>query len=639
MKTRHLGLIAGLFSALSVGDAGAANPNYNLCFNPSNANWHAVTVDGNVDNDGDWINAFQYIFDNGTNSPDVAVRAKSDGGKLFFGVEVKNDSTLDDMDAIVLAFATGPNTYAHLVVYPMHQGAGAVTNAPPREVDFFHGKIITVNSQPQWQWNQDAVNPAWLTARSKSVSGAPNSWTTEISFPISQIFPAVPAAPFAFYMNVVRADTSDEANPVARQFPWPRHDSDSTVDTDIIDDIKNLPMPDAWGSGKLNGNSCGGVYINFTDIHTNNADPTLISVEQPNVFQTNVHNTSIDANGNPKAANAVRVTFSYSDYGLYANNGPWNQIPAPSNPTAPQDLPANSTTLFQTGGWTAPLTMANHHWCIQAALSSTSNDTTFLNRATWNNMHVDHGSTLVANAVADGGGLPPPPPGKNSYTFRIEAYPSLQFAFADGTLPAISRGTLTTQHTVLFHAAYYRGRYINIQGVKFQLVDGVSSYGVVVQHPLPAAVQQAWEQRHANLLEVKKRIFSTETLPSNDHVAFPAALQRTIAVARLNQQLAADPEKPSAKEWAWNTPQLKLLKQGGHTFTLEVPKGGKVPLVTTVSYTEGGAPNGGGQPTKTCATCNFSSGPEAAGTFVFVCGVFLLVSRRRHRSRAKRPAR
>src|SRR5947207_2544343 len=85
----------------------AHNVNLRMCVVPFQGvpyNSDPPKIDGVVPNDLGWTNAFRYVFQNGTMTPDGAVQTLRGNDKLYMSIEVNHDDSFDAEDVIVIAF-------------------------------------------------------------------------------------------------------------------------------------------------------------------------------------------------------------------------------------------------------------------------------------------------------------------------------------------------------------------------------------------------------------------------------------------------------------------------------------------------------------------------------------------------------
>jgi hypothetical protein len=373
------------------------------------------TIDGVVaGNPGDlgWTNAFRYEFQNGSSVSDASVQGLRDSDYLYLSFEVRNDVTLDNEDAILLAFRPGGGEVndRRILIFPMLATAGALPDGVPHAVHYW-------TNSAQWN-NVSAVakeDPDWLKDNIRVTSVAPTGlgagkWNVEMRIPITTS-PSVDQATdtginlpsmgdFGLYMNVIRVTDSDNQQ-FAAELPWPEHAvlSPGAVAGDILAPQENTPPPAQWGSGRMSGvHACNGVSVYFGDITISHPDgsPALgshdISTTVPNVFNVKPRNDAVNTAGTYIPAQGVRAVFRIANRGI-PGPGDWEQV---ADTTPPENLPAATPTDFgeatlSTSPWSpaptdVPAYLANPSQCVLVELHSDTPGTEFTRRSAWTNM-------------------------------------------------------------------------------------------------------------------------------------------------------------------------------------------------------------------------------------------------------------
>jgi hypothetical protein len=327
------------------------------------------TIDGIVDNDRGWLNAWRYVFNNGTYVHDAIVQGIKDASNIYLSFEVNHDAGLNEDDLILLTIDPNPGgaaTRRYIRIFPVIPGGlanpikfeGTTSATGTGWTNIAH---LPVNGEA-------GANGTAAVAGFTQVSATNWSWRVEVKLPMAQF--GIPAAGnFGLYVNVMPNN-----NNLVYQFTWP-----SGLPA-LAGDPLQTPALASWGTAKTNATSCNGVYVTTPDIYTDNSPQDAINTT-PNAlnrFHAIVHNATLDANGNAVAANNVRAKFSVAYFGI--NPNVWEQIPtaggsAPNNPTLEQSIPGNSTRDFQLG-WTlsagerTKYLPPNHHQCLLVELDS-----------------------------------------------------------------------------------------------------------------------------------------------------------------------------------------------------------------------------------------------------------------------------
>ncbi|SRR6266481_1185929 len=382
-------------------------------------------IDGVIDGDTGWTNAFRYVFDNGTHLPWGAALAIKKGSMIYLGFQVTADQDFNQYDGVAIGLDNGSGGYTFIVIHPLTPGVGASGPLPSNAVAIYQ----TNSATPPTSWSGGTtVIPAWLTVQATGVLGAPPlSWNLELSIDNSMLpsgFALPSPSVFGLYISLIRTNETVSPSEVT-QFTWPPSLPVSQYKFPQV----VTPDPGGWGSGTLDSSqTCSGVHFAHSDIvNSINGGPATTEISltttKQNTFSVKVHNSSLaDAVG-------VSSTFKIADFGLPA--GPdWAPIgtnmfcPSHSdsspachaahandsvgnNPSATVDIAAHSTppgtcgdgsgdgcSTISTGPWTLSSDNVNYytgddHQCVLVELTSTAGDTMFVNKSTWNNFDLN----------------------------------------------------------------------------------------------------------------------------------------------------------------------------------------------------------------------------------------------------------
>jgi hypothetical protein len=400
---------------------------------------------------------------------------------------------------IVLTFNPGgTDNYRRIHLYPLPPGVGNVTNQVPQSVTHWRGTLSGGNVN----WTSSVVNPAWITARvSTSGAAAPlKSWNVELQIPLTNNAAAdginLPTSgDFDFFAAILRVDskgTADPADDTASPYLWPS----SATPPDVWDIEMTTPAPGTWGKANLGGTGCGGVSFTVGDVRTNNNPTSLINLNGPNVFSVNLHNTSVDPANNPIPASQVRATFKIANFGIVDPNfGSWQIVPAPSNPTATQAIPASGNATLSTGAWNltpAQRTQytANRHQCIYVELDAVvpagSTPVNFINRSAYRNMDFGTASVFERTATIDTRGLERlVVGGRKVRRVELVASPTVR----ERRVRTPKGIQLMEEMNVLYHGYLPTGRTIRIRQKPYPVLQAISSYGYTIRHTRPVIVR------------------------------------------------------------------------------------------------------------------------------------------------------
>jgi hypothetical protein len=491
--------------------------NYKLCYTQvvglpiTNPN-QPPTIDGVVTNDPGWHQAFRYVFNNGTPSSN-AVQGIRDNNFLYMSVEVNNDATYDDADLIILtlspAHGGNPADDRRLHIYPNNTGVQKGVGSDPRQVDYW------VNSST---WNTPTATSALPagTLIKVSNSGAPDSgnvtWVVEIKLPLTAY--DIPATGnFGLYFDIMAVNGNTAT--VTENF-WPNEPGNAVgVFTDT-----NTPAVATWGNGTQDpGATCFGVYLNpgdSTDITSNHSQTQIdaVSVPNSNIFTATPHNSSVDRNGNPIAANGVTAKFSIANFGLATN---WTAIPTAPNPVGPQNIAASATGSFSTTSWniTDPTLINNFKahpdQCILVELDSTSPGVTFVNKSVKRNMWVQTASEVVKPAQINAKGFGPPPAGQAEQMFDLVLSKKQEVIQQNPDAnTAVNKGRVFSRLTWIANGCRHTGQFVQILKRKYEICEDAGAFGSIVEHTGAEAVGDwvtAFEGKGLNKVKDLKNVY------------------------------------------------------------------------------------------------------------------------------------
>lgn len=388
--------------------------------------------------DTGWDRALRVTYGDGTTQPSLSFQGlrRNSGNYLYFSFEVRNDTSFDDDETIVILLRAnnpaGPRPEhtaedRRIIIRPLSTGtgspAGAIVapgyiapaytnneNGAPRTLDLYRWNVNA--------WQSIATSPELQVKVRSYIPAAGNfCWSVEVQVPTTNAVFAdwinlQPDFLFSFY--VLR----QEAGGIT-EFSWPR-DLYLAGPADVF--LAPMPACD-WGVAKL-GTAADGAgvrvkvpqYQNLGANTTGNpADPltSQINGTSTNTFVARVQN---DAD---TAANNVTATFRIADWGVQSgdpSSGAWRIVRTDvghNNPSLPASIPPKvgmtpGETTFSFN-WTLNSTeqtdyAAPHdHQCVQVALDSTSN-VIFTERSYWKNMNYVPASVFERTAFVSGKG-------------------------------------------------------------------------------------------------------------------------------------------------------------------------------------------------------------------------------------------
>jgi hypothetical protein len=320
--------------------------------------------------DTGWNQAHRIIYQDGTDSHVTfqSLCHRSDD-YLFMSFEVRNDPSLDQYDAIYLAFSPD-NTAATrsddrmIIIKPFSSSPATGTNLLPYEV-----KERTWNSGTS-QWDTQTLSESGgvydynILVKVKNDFTSGSSWNVEIRIPTSTTTGTGSWVNFSnnflFSFIVFRVDNSG-ADPIVSEFKWPRYT------TDILGDVESYDYNPSWWGEAVQGYSdvtlYNGLYFLLNEIlvtpstgggsGTNITLPNCSSVNSvTNTFEMTLYNDCKKSTiSGPQyfALKDIDVAFSVAQWGIVPAGSPeWQLVPSfddsPSvaNPTTQSSIGAGS---------------------------------------------------------------------------------------------------------------------------------------------------------------------------------------------------------------------------------------------------------------------------------------------------------
>ncbi|GAA0331797.1 hypothetical protein GCM10009087_47470 [Sphingomonas oligophenolica] len=309
-----------------------------------------------VADDAGWTNGFTKFLEDGSSSPAAFMRGVADANHVYLYVEAE-DSKFDSDDAVIVAFnPTGDNNkFMRLHIYPCRLSGGGVcpdtgavpdTNLTP-SVEFETG---TLNAGAV-TWGAKSQSPAGVVVRSAT---APNHvagrWSVEIQLDRST-YPFLAKGTFGMFVDAISVNPGGFGmSASAVQYSWPLGSfvgaNASDPPAQVAIDTAALPLP-RWGTATLDTATLG-TGLQITGFETTGADPSLISLTQPNEFIATLAN-SPDGSGGPDLTNAT-ADFQINNIGLHPD-WTWTGIPPTPIPNTPQTIHPQEYVSFSSGEW------------------------------------------------------------------------------------------------------------------------------------------------------------------------------------------------------------------------------------------------------------------------------------------------
>jgi hypothetical protein len=522
-------LVVALLGLLALVATPAADDN--LCFRSTGEPF----IDGVTNLDDGWRRATQYVFGNGSTDPHAIVQFTRTSSAAFISFDVRNDTTFDDLDVIVVTLSPGGGAAndRRIHIFPIAADAGNATSTPgglPREVKYWIDSTDwnATGADPLPAWLSDAAENIKVTSSAVPAPGGFGSYIVEMKIPISAVpndgvnLPA--SGTFGLYFNIVRV--TDEGNAALGELHWPSTAPNvgGTLPLPIAVET-NTPAPSAWGSGLL-ANTCAGVRV--TNVFTNH--PTDTYAIDPN--STNNRFSVTLSNDGTAAASGITATVKSSKFGISGSPGPIGPIGAPLPPIGPTGtLAPGGTATIQSQAWDVlndPNRATYLTWpnvCSFVELNGAAGQ--IANRYYPWNLHLGTASRFRHSAVLDARGLPAQA-GERRQRFdlhvsdRHEIFvpddyqraarlfgddlrrePSdnvvremranakenskletlrLIARFAPGQIDELRQQRPLSTLTRVVHGYLLTGRYIEINGKRFRLKDPVNSYTYIITH-------------------------------------------------------------------------------------------------------------------------------------------------------------
>lgn len=607
---------------------------YQACFNPSGG-WGvpAPVIDGLLTNESGWARTFQYRFQNGVAMPDANVKllATSAGSKLYVAVEVRNDTSYDALDMVLLAFQSG-STWYRVIVHPFPNTA--VPTGVPFKVYYdkstvLSGGLVHFGGTPTAVTPTDpspestADDPAdgkfrvWTTA--SGISGGVGSWTTEIAIPLGMGATQLPlpsGTDIGMYVAISRTNASPAA---AAYYSWPIS-LWSTTSGGTLDLDHDLPNPANWGVARIgSAATCNGLSV--TGLRTldpdNMANGSLLARTKDNAFRLTVKNTGTD--------NIAGVTAKFS-VGLWGVPLSWRNVA--SSPSAGSTVNAGATVSLDSGYTYNPTTpindLVNDHVCLLGEVETTQGNTTITQKSIIINTQWGPASSFTGHPIIQSSKLKPEGGGATN-TLVLQHLAKRQYAYSTGEIAGQDLGVLTAQLDWQFDVSHLSGRTLVVEGVKQPVYTPIGSFVEIVRHPLPSSFSDGFAERH----QQQRRRALAEVTEIMGSEADPVEIQRAVLLA-LNALLADDAEKPPATDFTLAVKGMAAVGNTGNFFQTEVAVGKDVSLETIATHNTGGGGGGGGG--GCCpAPAGGATTPSKVGTLGLVLLVGAVVYRRRRR--------
>jgi hypothetical protein len=341
------------------------------------------TPDG-VATDPGWANAFTMFLEDGSSSPAAFMRGVADANHVYLYVEAE-DPKFDSDDAVIVAFnpTNANDKFMRLHIYPCRLSGGGVcpdtgavpdTNLNP-SVEFETG---TLNAGAV-TWGAKSASPAGVTVRSATApTHVAGRWSVEIQLDRAT-YPFLTTGTFGMFVDAIAVTPGGFGMSAgAQQYSWPlgsfvgANASDPPAQTAI--DTAALPLP-RWGTATLDTSGLG-TGLQITGFESTGADPSLISLTQPNEFVATLANSPDGSGGAPLTS--VTADFQINNIGLHPD-WTWTAIPPTPIPNTPQTINPQEYVPFSSGEWTLATTgtwqdsgqtehdffAANAHQCIR----------------------------------------------------------------------------------------------------------------------------------------------------------------------------------------------------------------------------------------------------------------------------------
>ena len=460
-----------------------------------------------------WRGAHRVVYHNGTLVPHMAFQALRHNSQdyVYLSFEVKNDS-LSPNDRVVVIFRPGIDV-----------NAAAGTPFNPKNLDGDIRLIITPdNNEVQVSvYSSDIWSNITMPGNLefKAAADGDDGWDLEMKVPSSNATSGSAWADFGTHFNFFFSVLRNNYN--VAEFAWP--DNGHLVNGNIEN---YLYVVSEWGIGTTDTSACSGVYLTASEIRTDNTPDNSINLLSPNTFFADVKNDS------GTTANNINVTFRIADWGItdaVSNNADWREIPssdpgcpnagANNNPTCSKNVPVAGETFSL--DWTVgyPFTPGSNefqaerdkydrtaggykHQCIMAELDATSNANITVS-SVYRNMNFNEvASVFERKAKISARGLGIPPSGKAEHQFilqesRHEMKPIRSKHYKKQTKKRRATGITTNLHGEyghddddtmisrtqwLVHGYRDTGVFVEIDSVKYPIIDPVSSFGYVITH-------------------------------------------------------------------------------------------------------------------------------------------------------------
>jgi hypothetical protein len=348
-----------------------------------------IAVDGAASEPA-WADGFRFELEQGTMHPAATLRGVSTETDFYVSINVQGDPAYDEYDTAV--FLINPdgaaNNYHRLIIQPCGGGGancpgGGGNNITP--VITYQKDDLAGSTVPWDAGNTTSVAGVDIKA-SNVAGGANNSWEIEMRIPkTGSAFGNFNDNWMGLHASGIVADLDNED---AAVYSWPQN----RYITGEIDGIGGTGFPAVaqWGSATLSTAFGDGVSLSYHEFGTNQADPSAIALNAPNIFHAWAINNN-QASGGPTlvTANDVTATFTIRNYGLGDN---WPNVPVSGNPSAAVDIGPAQAHLFETGAWSlTPQQVSDYtkfpNQCVKVTLSTTDPNTIINQGWLMRNMH------------------------------------------------------------------------------------------------------------------------------------------------------------------------------------------------------------------------------------------------------------
>ncbi|MEO8373695.1 MAG: hypothetical protein ABI471_00615 [Sphingomonas bacterium] len=314
-----------------------------------------MSVPDGLAHDAGWNNSFRMFLEDGSLQSASFMRGVANQDHVYLYVEAE-DAVFDNTDAVIVAFnpTNANDKFMRLHIYPCRLNGGGTcpgtgdvsTSNLPAEVEFETG---TLNAGTV-TWSAPSQAPAGVLVRSATApDGNHNRWSVEIQLDRAT-YPFLTTGTFGMFVDAIATNPGMLGVPAyAVQYSWPLGsfvgDNDSAPPAQTSIDTAALPLP-RWGNATLDPTAFqSGMQI--TGFETTGADPSAISLTQPNEFIATVANSPMGGGGD---VGGVTTDFQINNMGLHPS-WTWTPIPPTPIPNTPQTIHPQEYFPFSSGEW------------------------------------------------------------------------------------------------------------------------------------------------------------------------------------------------------------------------------------------------------------------------------------------------